>query len=167
MLKKNVQCPRSALELLKSLKLAGVEYPFCRVGKLHRSQQESFNSSDLFVKSGITVFRVILSIWKDENHLEPLLERMYNKGIFLFVFDDKIKIKRGHQLQRPRITLNYYWFRKAICRDWLIYPHHIYPSVRIEVLSFSKLSWRQSEGTWKGPTKSSYTGVLRKKLRLV
>lgn len=89
--KKNVQCPRSALDLLKSLNLAGVEYPFCRVGKLHRSQQESFNSSDLFVKSGITVFRVILSIWKDENHLEPLLERMYNKGIFLFVFDDKIK----------------------------------------------------------------------------
>lgn len=60
--KKNVQCPRSALELLKSLNLADVEYPFCRVGKLHPSQQESFNSSDLFVKSGITVFRVILSI---------------------------------------------------------------------------------------------------------
>ena len=77
--------------IIEILKLGSVEYPFCRVGKLHPSQQESFNSSDLFVKSGITVFRVILSIWKDENHLEPLLERMYNKGIFLFVFDDKIK----------------------------------------------------------------------------
>ena len=89
--KKNVQCPRSALDLLKSLNLAALNIHFVELAKLHRSQQESFNSSDLFVKSGITVFRVILSIWKDENHLEPLLERMYNKGIFLFVFDDKIK----------------------------------------------------------------------------
>ena len=48
--------------LIEILKLGSVEYPFCRVGKLHPSQQESFNSSDLFVKSGITVFRVILSI---------------------------------------------------------------------------------------------------------